>query len=361
MSRRSCCLTPIPPTSPGSSSSATNNSLTRTGLGVLKIAAAPCGKGSPCRKASCCADGAVAVCRSATCRTASRLSTNATEHTSHSTPRNAELPYPTRGRRHLHPLHRRQLGHPRPQGLANLRPVRLDLPAVPPPSCRPSRGCRHSASLGPARPRGSSARPRVPLGHHPQPGLPVQVLPSDLRPACPRAAQAALLALCPSSTPGSSPALAVRACVWLGQAPMPSADSYLPVRGDAPSLSPVGQQPGLPGSVLVPSTHRRPLDKTPPQGVEDCVTPCPLVPGVSRLLTGACASPRVCVSRFLQTSPRDNALALPCSFRPRLATMPLHSPARSASPAWREDWYLRAPRHARHTRTRLQRRGPHHP
>jgi hypothetical protein len=140
------------------------------------------------------------------------------------------------------------------------------------------------------------------------------VLQSDLRPLCPRAALAALLALCPDSTPGRSPSLAVRAFAQPSQATMPSADSCLPISGDPSSLSPVGPQAGLPGSVLVPSTPRRPIYQTPPQGVKDFVVACPLVPGVSRLLSGSCSSPRVFVPRFLQTSPRDDALALPFSF-----------------------------------------------
>jgi len=43
------------------------------------------------------------------------------------------------------------------------------------------------------------------------------------------------------------------------------------------------------------------------------VVACPLVPGVSRLLSGSWASPRVFVPRCLQPSPRDAARALPCS------------------------------------------------
>ena len=36
---------------------------------------------------------------------------------------------------------------------------------------------------------------------------------------------------------------------------------------------------------------------------------CPRVPGVPHLLSGSCASPRTCGLGFLQTSPRDDALA----------------------------------------------------
>jgi hypothetical protein len=41
---------------------------------------------------------------------------------------------------------------------------------------------------------------------------------------------------------------------------------------------------------------------------------CPLVPGVPHLLSGSCASPRTCGLGFLQTSPRDGALALLLAF-----------------------------------------------
>jgi hypothetical protein len=40
------------------------------------------------------------------------------------------------------------------------------------------------------------------------------------------------------------------------------------------------------------------------------VVTCPLVPGVPHLLSGSCSSPRACGLGFLQTSPRDDALAL---------------------------------------------------
>jgi hypothetical protein len=41
---------------------------------------------------------------------------------------------------------------------------------------------------------------------------------------------------------------------------------------------------------------------------------CPLVPGVPHLLSGSCASPRTFGLGFLQTSPRDGALALLLAF-----------------------------------------------
>jgi hypothetical protein len=41
---------------------------------------------------------------------------------------------------------------------------------------------------------------------------------------------------------------------------------------------------------------------------------CPLVPGAPHLVSGACASPRTFGWGFLQTSPRDDALALLLAF-----------------------------------------------
>jgi hypothetical protein len=41
---------------------------------------------------------------------------------------------------------------------------------------------------------------------------------------------------------------------------------------------------------------------------------CPLVPGVPHLLSGSCSSPRTFGLGFLQTSPRDGALALLLAF-----------------------------------------------
>jgi len=41
---------------------------------------------------------------------------------------------------------------------------------------------------------------------------------------------------------------------------------------------------------------------------------CPLAPGVSRLISGFCSSPRDFALDFLQTPPRDDALALWLTF-----------------------------------------------
>src|SRR6266545_6983172 len=67
---------------------------------------------------------------------------------------------------------------------------------------------------------------------------------------------------------------------------------------------------------------------------------CPLVPEPSRLISGSCSSPRAFVSRFLQTPPRGDALALPLSFAstwldrglspPSVETCPAHTPRLSA-------------------------------
>ncbi len=48
--------------------------------------------------------------------------------------------------------------------------------------------------------------------------------------------------------------------------------------------------------------------------MEDFVVTCPLVPGVPHLLSGSCSSPRTFGLGFLQTSPRDDALALLLAF-----------------------------------------------
>ena len=44
--------------------------------------------------------------------------------------------------------------------------------------------------------------------------------------------------------------------------------------------------------------------------MEDLVVTCPLVPVMPHLETGSCTSPRIFGLGFLQTTPRDGALAL---------------------------------------------------
>jgi hypothetical protein len=48
--------------------------------------------------------------------------------------------------------------------------------------------------------------------------------------------------------------------------------------------------------------------------MEDFAVTCPLVPGVPHLISGSCSSPRTFGLGFLQTSPRDDALALLLAF-----------------------------------------------
>jgi len=48
--------------------------------------------------------------------------------------------------------------------------------------------------------------------------------------------------------------------------------------------------------------------------MEDFAVTCPLVPGVPHRVSGSCASPRTFGWGFLQTSPRDDALALLLAF-----------------------------------------------
>jgi hypothetical protein len=70
------------------------------------------------------------------------------------------------------------------------------------------------------------------------------------------------------------------------------------------------------------------------------VVPCHLVPSISRLVSGSCASPRIFAPRFLQTPSRDDALALRFSFGRTCLERGLD---------------LRAPGHSRHTRPRVER------
>jgi hypothetical protein len=107
---------------------------------------------------------------------------------------------------------------------------------------------------------------------------------------------------------------------------MPAADSCLPVSADLSALSPTRQQAGLPGEASTPSVHKRRIYKTRPQGVADFVVACPLVPSVSRLVSGSCASPRTFAPRFLQTPPRGDALALFLAF--------------GCANTWRQDFHL---------------------
>jgi hypothetical protein len=48
--------------------------------------------------------------------------------------------------------------------------------------------------------------------------------------------------------------------------------------------------------------------------MEDFAVTCPLVPDASRLISGFCSSPRSFGLGFLQTPPRDDALALLLAF-----------------------------------------------
>ena len=60
--------------------------------------------------------------------------------------------------------------------------------------------------------------------------------------------------------------------------------------------------------------------------MENFVVTCPLVPGVPHLLSGSCSSPRTFGLDFLQTPPRDDALALFLTF--------------GSAYAWCEDFHL---------------------
>ncbi len=51
-----------------------------------------------------------------------------------------------------------------------------------------------------------------------------------------------------------------------------------------------------------------------PLQMEGFVVTCPLAPNTSHLILGSCSSPRDFALDFLQTLPRDNALALSLTF-----------------------------------------------
>jgi hypothetical protein len=63
------------------------------------------------------------------------------------------------------------------------------------------------------------------------------------------------------------------------------------------------------------------------------VVACPLVPELSRLVSGSCSSPRAFVPRFLQTVPRGPALALPLSFASAWLDRGLSPPSIETCPA----------------------------
>jgi len=63
-----------------------------------------------------------------------------------------------------------------------------------------------------------------------------------------------------------------------------------------------------------------------PLRMEDFVVTCHLVPGVPHLISGFCSSPRIFGLGFLQTPPRDDALALLLTF--------------GSASTWCEDFHL---------------------
>src|SRR5215510_15694824 len=67
--------------------------------------------------------------------------------------------------------------------------------------------------------------------------------------------------------------------------------------------------------------------------MEDLVVACPLVPGMSRLVSSSCSSPRAFVPRFLQTPPHGDALALPLSFASTSLDRGLSPPSIETCPA----------------------------
>ena len=73
--------------------------------------------------------------------------------------------------------------------------------------------------------------------------------------------------------------------------------------------------------------------------MEDFAVTCPLVPDVSRLLSDSCSSPRSFGFSFLQTPPRDDALAVSLAFGSAKAWLPdFHRHSYGPCPAhgWRQ-------------------------
>jgi hypothetical protein len=102
---------------------------------------------------------------------------------------------------------------------------------------------------------------------------------------------------------------------------MPSADSSPGISPDYSVLSPI---PWHATSLGTGEASRGKLSYRPcidagcikhaPLWMEGFAVACQLAPSVPHLVSGACPSPRTFVPRFLQTLPRENALALPLSF-----------------------------------------------
>jgi hypothetical protein len=84
-----------------------------------------------------------------------------------------------------------------------------------------------------------------------------------------------------------------------------------------------------------------------PPRMEDFAGTCPLVPAVPPLVSGSCASPRICGLGFLQTPPRGGALARCLAF--------------GCANTWRQDFPLaRSVPCPAHT-AQAERRGPPRP
>src|SRR5712691_10353104 len=67
--------------------------------------------------------------------------------------------------------------------------------------------------------------------------------------------------------------------------------------------------------------------------MEDLVVACPLVPGLSRLVSSSCSSPHAFVPRFLQTPPHGDALARRLSFASTRLDRGLSPPSIETCPA----------------------------
>jgi hypothetical protein len=218
-----------------------------------------------------------------------------------------------------------------PAAVGTSRPTALPgavatAPASPPVtlrrSSRPHLGCRPSASHG-RGPRGGAPAPRpVPSGPPPHPERLVPRRQPRLHPSAPRrAARAAVQGR------GLGPTAGAPSCPPFGPSarargpPIPAADCGLPIGSDAsarrsPRLLRARAPPAaLPGSDTDRSGRRRRMYQAHPRrGGRTAWSRAHSSRVVPPLLSGSWASPRTCGLGCLQTSPRDDALALLLAF-----------------------------------------------
>jgi hypothetical protein len=103
---------------------------------------------------------------------------------------------------------------------------------------------------------------------------------------------------------------------WGHPPTMPSADFSTVFSADCSTPSFASEAPGRsPGVRHVTVTARTPdLQSASQPQMEDFAVTCPLVPDAPRLISGSCSSSRSFGFGFLQTPPRDDALAVSLAF-----------------------------------------------